>query len=250
MKGLDRLLQKWRIGQVRPHVPPRARVLDVGSAGDAALFRQLPGIREYVGVDPEMGSSGRIAPNALLVRGRFPDALRSEEPFDVIAMLAMLEHVPPDEQPGLASGCVEYLRPGGKLVVTVPSPAVDPLLDVLHRLRLVDGMALEQHYGFDVSSTRKVFEAAGLELVVHRRFQLGLNNLFVFKKPDSESGTGPTRGRPTGFGMPTVVATLCLACLAAVYIGHGIQTIWKADGTDLHRRRIRATLRLAAPESL
>jgi hypothetical protein len=43
-------------------------------------------------------------------------------------------------------------------------------------------MSLEQHHGFEASSTRSLFERQGLKLVLHQRFQLGLNNLFVFKR--------------------------------------------------------------------
>ena len=63
-------------------------------------------------------------------------------------MLAVLEHVQPAEQPVFAAACAKHLRPGGLLVVTTPAPAVDLILDVLTFLRLIDGMSLEQHYGF------------------------------------------------------------------------------------------------------
>src|SRR5262249_5180958 len=104
-------------------------------------------------------------------------------PFDAITMLAVMEHIPLDQQAPLAQGCFRYLRPGGRLILTVPSALVDPILNVLRALRLIHGMSLEEHYGFDASQTPAIFRAAGLELVTARKFQLGLNNLFVFEKP-------------------------------------------------------------------
>ncbi len=52
-------------------------------------------------------------------------------------------------------------------------------------LRLADGMAVEEHDGFDVERTRSLFETAKLPLYRERRFQLGLNRLYVFEMPRS-----------------------------------------------------------------
>lgn len=74
------------------------------------------------------------------------------------------------------------MAPGGRIIATVPEPAVDRIVDVLLRLGLADGMALHEHHGFSPSETRAIFEPAGFRLLAHRRFQLGLNNLFVFER--------------------------------------------------------------------
>jgi hypothetical protein len=72
------------------------------------------------------------------------------------------------------------LEHGGVLVATVPSPLVDHILHVLMFLRLIDGQEAHQHYGFVPKDLIKLFEG-NLRLVKHRKFQLGLNNLFVFE---------------------------------------------------------------------
>ena len=96
-------------------------------------------------------------------------------------MLAVLEHFPEDAYAGLGANCARFLKPNGRLVITVPSPLVDRILVVLKGLRLVDGMSLEEHHGYDTTRTRTVFEPR-FRLIRHQRFQLGLNNLFVFEK--------------------------------------------------------------------
>jgi SAM-dependent methyltransferase len=181
MKFIDRVLQRWRIGKARPYVALGARVLDIGCA-DGELFRHLPGIGEGVGVDPDLAESVSAGPQTTLVKGLFPQALPDQRPFDVITLLAVLEHVPPEYQTPLALDCARYLKPGGHLVITVPSPLVDYILTGLRACRLIHGMALEQHYGYDPRQTGTLFAVGGLELVKARRFQLGLNNLFVFRK--------------------------------------------------------------------
>jgi len=181
MKALDRLLQRWRIGKARPYVAPGARLLDIGCA-DGEIFRRIAHIEEGVGVDPDLPQVTLKLPNAVLLRGFFPEVLPDERPFDVITLLAVLEHVPPEAQGALAEACARHLKPGGHLVITVPSPFVDHILSVLRFCRLIHGMALEQHYGYDPRQTATLFAVGGLELVRSRRFQLGLNHLFVFKK--------------------------------------------------------------------
>jgi hypothetical protein len=50
-------------------------------------------------------------------------------------------------------------------------------------VRLIDGMSLEQHYGYDITQTPALFCSAGFTLLNAKKFQFGLNNLFVFEKP-------------------------------------------------------------------
>lgn len=182
MTSIDRYLQRWRFSKVRPYLTPASRVLDIGAA-DGALYAYQPHVARFVGIDPDAEQARQIGPTAQLLRGTFPDVLDPSEVFDVIAMLAVLEHVPPRDQGPLARACATHLAPGGVLVITVPSPVVDRILAVLMALGLVHGMAVEQHYGFEAARTPAIFVAAGLALVDARRFQLGVNNLFVFVKP-------------------------------------------------------------------
>lgn len=181
MTTLDKLLQKWRASKVAPYLSRQARVLDIG-CGDGSLFRQFTGrFREGIGIDPGLRRSVDDG-SCRLIAGSFPGALRDSRPFDVITLLAVLEHVPPPEQAKLAGDIADRLKNGGHLVVTVPSPLVDPILNALRTLGLVHGMSLEQHYGFRTEQTPHIFGSKGLRLVRQRRFQLGLNNLFVFQK--------------------------------------------------------------------
>lgn len=182
MKAIDRWLQRWRIAKAAPWIEPGSRVLDIGCA-DGALFRQLGDrIRAGVGIDAELAQRV-VQPGYELLPGHFPEALTDRgAPFDAITLLAVLEHVPPEGQAELARACARHLVPGGHLVITAPGPLVDPILDVLCFLRVIDGMALDQHYGFRPADTPAIFEPHGFELVEQARFQLGLNHLFVFRR--------------------------------------------------------------------
>jgi SAM-dependent methyltransferase len=193
MKPLDRFLQHWRIHKTRPYITRGARVLDIGCA-DGELFRVLtPIIGEGVGIDPDL-ERPLTTPMYRLIRGWFPQALPDSEPFDTITLLAVLEHIPLGQQAEFARDCVRALTPNGRLIITVPSPLVDHILAILLRLRLVDGMAVEQHYGFKPDRVPALF-GQEMRLVTARTFQFGLNHLFVFQKCSSEMSA--RRGRKT-----------------------------------------------------
>ena len=181
MKPVDRMLQRWRIAQARPYIASGARVLDIGCA-DGVLFDRLKSrIGEGIGIDPDLDHSVDMG-HYRLIAGWFPQDLPDARPFDVITMLAVLEHLPPDHLTRLAQDCAQFLKPGGYLVVTVPSPAVDRILDLLKLVSIIDGMSLEEHHGFDPGKTISIFSVGGLALVKAKKFQIGLNNLFVFSK--------------------------------------------------------------------
>jgi SAM-dependent methyltransferase len=199
MTLLDRALQQWRIRKAATYLKAGYRVLDVGCA-DGTLFHRVKGLGESVGVDPnlEMNHSSEV-PNVHFIRGLFPQILLANDSprmiFDAITMLAVLEHITQDQYPALVSGCARLLREGGQLIITVPSPAVDCILAVLTNMRLADGMSLEQHHGFEPHQTRDIFHAHGFQAIAHHRFQLGLNNLFVFRRDATEAPS------PAGAGL-------------------------------------------------
>ncbi len=123
------------------------------------------------------------APRFRLLPGDFPEAVPEGETFDVITMLAVIEHLPPERLEAAASASARLLRPRGRVVITVPSPVVDSILHRLLRLRLVAGMGVHEHHGFDPDELPVIFGTAGFRLLRRRRFQFWLNNLFVFVRP-------------------------------------------------------------------
>lgn len=98
-----------------------ASVLDVG-CGDGYLLGQLPDdIPIRCGVD--------INERALaFARAFFPEIdYRSEaladveEQFDVVSAVEVLEHIPDAEVEGFLKAAAERVKPGGALIVTIPS---------------------------------------------------------------------------------------------------------------------------------
>ncbi len=183
MKQLDRFIQRWRMRQALRFIPAGALVIDIG-AHEGELFEALgPGLIRGFGVEPLLRQA-RDGPNYHIAPGYFPAVRPAEGGWDAITLLAVLEHVPTKEQPGLMAACHELLKPGGRVIITVPAQAVDHILAALRFLRLIDGMSLEEHYGFEPADTARIFARPHFRLRHHSRFQAGLNHLFVFERSD------------------------------------------------------------------
>jgi len=181
VRPIDIVLQRWRIAIARRWIPRGARVLDVG-CHQGELFESLGGrLGQSVGIDPLARPAEtptyRLLPTGFSGPLPFPAAS-----FDVITMLAVLEHI--EQRQSLADECRRLLVPHGVVIITVPQPTVERILELLLAARLADGMSLEQHHGFDPLETQDLFCSCGFVLEHHSLFQLGLNNLFVFRKRD------------------------------------------------------------------
>ena len=132
MRILDRLLQDWRARVARRWIPTGSQVLDIGC--HQGEFLQSLG--EHIG--PSVGIDPLALPREGLRFEFVAEAVRESIPplpirgFDTIVMLATLEHI---RDKVLARECHRLLRPGGRVIITVPSPFVDELVELLRRLR-------------------------------------------------------------------------------------------------------------------
>ena len=183
MKKLDYYLQNVRIGKAVHFIKPGDSILDIGS-GEAPLFLYLNnnGVKfKGVGFDPDVKEVIR-AENYTIYNEMFPNDSIGGTRFNIITALAVLEHIPKEQLENFVENCYRHLAPGGLMVLTVPSKEVDFILKILISCRILHGMEVGQHYGYDTGGTIPLFAAKGFELVKHRKFQFGLNNLFVFRK--------------------------------------------------------------------
>ncbi|HXH17916.1 MAG TPA: methyltransferase domain-containing protein [Chitinophagales bacterium] len=181
MTFLDKYLQNARINQARKFVRKNDVVLDIGAA-DGVMFEKWRGwIQRGFGIDPRLKHEIKTALYTL-IPGYFPQVTPKELTFDVITMLAVIEHIPAAQQAMLAENCYKLLNEKGRIIITVPSPPVDAILDVLLKLRLLHGMSIEEHYGYKPEQTTQIFPSKYFRLIHQSTFQFGLNNLFVFEK--------------------------------------------------------------------
>ena len=198
LRPLDRALRSWRIRKVGPYLRSGSRVLDVGCYDGSLFARFADRITKGVGVDPALVGSGRRARFDFIAEP-FPTSRIGDERFDVITLLAVLEHVEPSSLVAWRDACERHLATDGVVVATVPSPRVDDMLELLGRMHLIAGMAVHEHHGFDPSDVPRLFSTGAMELEVEERFELGMNNLFVFRKLEPGDGAS-RRSAPRRFG--------------------------------------------------
>ena len=182
MKHLDKVLRDWRIRVASRYIRPNDKILDFGCF-DGHLFKMLESkpIGSSVGIDPLITESIGMGKHEL-ISGTFPECLPESRTFDCIVMLAVLEHIPREQQRQFDWEFFKLLNPSGRIIITVPSASVDQILTVLIKLRLIDGMSVDEHYGFKTEEVFTLFDNERYTLLKYSKFQLGLNNLFVFQK--------------------------------------------------------------------
>lgn len=180
MKKFDIYLQNVRIRKAAAFIREGDRVLDIG-ASDGELFQRVAKISEGVGIEPHV--TQKISRDRYtLLPGYFPEALQDDRKFDAVVMLAVVEHIPVETLKQMAVAIESRLNPAGRLIITVPDPKVDKILEVLLKFKIIDGMDVDEHYGYDFHQTESIFAVGQMSLLKKKKFQLGLNNLFVFEK--------------------------------------------------------------------
>ncbi len=181
MKYLDIFLQKWRMRKAAQFVPPNSSILDIGCE-DGYFFTYFNHLVSYgVGIDPYLDQDKEYA-NYKLIKGHFPSQFYLSLSFDVVLMIATIEHLPLQNQIDTINSCYQLLKPNGRIILTIPAPLVDIILIVLKKLGLVEARSLHEHYGFEVSQINLLFDKNDWNLYHKEHFQLGLNHIFIFEK--------------------------------------------------------------------
>lgn len=180
MKYIDQLLQNERIKKAVPWIRDNAVVLDIGCYNGALLQKIESRISYGYGIDPLLEHK-IMKEKYILFPGKFPYDLPKElTSFDVITALAVFEHLSEEERPFFVQSIKQKLRPGGRIILTIPNKQVDHILKFLIKIKLIDGMSLEEHHGFETIKTFELFFQEGFILEQYNKFQLGLNNLYIF----------------------------------------------------------------------
>ena len=184
MKLFDQFLRSWRVRVALKYIPEGANCFfDIG-CDDGFLLKKIQAKNfQLDGCDPRLNIKP-IGGYSKLCKGFFPAVMNEEhlkQTYDAIFSLAVFEHFTDADLKDTAKTVRKMLKPNGRLIVTVPHPFVDKIIDILQFLRIMDGTAIEEHHEFDPNSLPELFSES-LKCTAHKNFQLGLNNLFVFER--------------------------------------------------------------------
>lgn len=180
MRSLDYIIQGWRYRKVEPYIPYGCKILDIGGGDGSFLLRIQDRIDEGVCIDPliEEKKEGKL----ISIKSRVSDKLPFPDYFfDAVTMLAVYEHLGSQRQ-SITREVFRVLKKQGLALLTVPSHLVDYISKALMSAGLADGPSIEEHNFFRSSDTQVIFKECGFKLKLLSKFQLGLNNLFIFEK--------------------------------------------------------------------
>jgi len=161
----------------------RGEVLDLACGFGKVIPLLRPG-QSYLGVEgsPQFIKilNDQYPGYQFIVRDLDLNELNLERQFDTILLVAVIEHL---EHPAhLVAQLPRYLKAGGRLVMTTPSPFGDKI----HRAGAIIGLfskdAVREHETiFSHKMMVDLIEPNGLEIEGYRRFLLGGNQLFICK---------------------------------------------------------------------
>ncbi|NIS78878.1 MAG: methyltransferase domain-containing protein [Anaerolineales bacterium] len=178
---LEPLLARLRTRQANKLIPSNlrlGRILDIGCGSDP-YFLAHTSFKEKFAIDQLPAPSTRpditwhtidLNSTAMLpFQGRF---------FDVISLLAVVEHLNPEMLVELFRECYRALKPEGMVVLTTPAAWSDRILRVMARLKLVSKEEIDDHvFAYTLPLIGWYFGMAGFSM--HKLdfgyFELGLN---------------------------------------------------------------------------
>ncbi len=181
---LEPILRQLRIRRVLPTIRryPDCCLLDIGCGWDYRLLTILePFIKSGIGIDCKVEEleNGKIKTIKMIIADVLPFASGS---FDVITMLAVLEHL--SDPMNMVKEIERVLKNDGRLVITVPSKSAQPVLEFLsYRLKIVNTDEIRDHKKYyNRDELKKLFSQTGMIMERHEYFQLGMDNFCIIKK--------------------------------------------------------------------
>jgi ubiquinone/menaquinone biosynthesis C-methylase UbiE len=188
---LEPLLRTLRLRRIMQFIPDHATVLDVGCGHSATLLKALsPRIAMGYGLDfkapTELAPAGQTGyPNLQVQQALFTQQLPyPTASMDVVTMVAVLEHIA--DEAAMVAEVYRVLKPGGQLVLTVPSVWAQPVLELLaYRLHWVSEAEIRDHKRYYTRTTlhHALVTVGRFTQFRHRYFQWGMNNECRVVKP-------------------------------------------------------------------
>jgi SAM-dependent methyltransferase len=175
-------------------------MLDLG-CGDCTAAQFTP---DYVGVDSNRDFlPDPAATSAATVQGSGHNLPFRDGAFKTVLAMAVLEHIA--DPMGCLREALRVLAPGGRLVMTTPTPMGDWIHHWLARVNITSKHAADEHQS--VLSPDALCECvveAGFVLERHKLFLFGGNQVLIARRIDAEAL------RPSGTSTPAPVTRLPL----------------------------------------
>ena len=148
---LEPLLARLRTRRANRLIPAELRaerILNIG-CGSFPYFLAHTAFREKFAVDQLQMPAETARQNRIefftLDLNQEPRLPFNSAYFDVVTLLAVVEHLNPDSMALLFQEACRVLKPGGAVILTTPAAWSDGLLRFMARLRLVSAEEIHEH---------------------------------------------------------------------------------------------------------
>lgn len=172
--SIEPYLRRARINRISPFIPSGGVFVDIGCGDPALLIDAVKDRMDFcIGIDVDAKSELRenVEIKKCFIKRKLPI---ESELANTVTMLAVLEHL--DYPRAIARELFRIMKPGGVLLLTVPSPRNKWLLELLAVFGIVRKEMIEQHkHYFTVQELDELFHEAGFRDVEVKLFQLGMN---------------------------------------------------------------------------
>lgn len=172
---LEPVFRKLRAGKVMRHLRKDMSVCDIGCGDGSFLFTISPYIARGYGFDKK--AAERSFDNVVIKKSHIEGTVPlGDGSMDCVTMMAVLEHL--EEPENVLRECNRILKPGGRILLTTPSPPAKPVLEFLsYRLNVVNPEEIRDHKRyFSKEDLREILTASGFKDVKVKAFEAGLNN--------------------------------------------------------------------------
>jgi len=140
---LDKFIQRYRFVIIEPYIPSGCMLADLGCG--TGLFLRFIKNRISAGYGIDTSTPDATNENIQFIKGNLEEGIPLEDQsVDVVTALALLEHLENPEN--LAIEIYRILKPGGRCLLTTPSPKAKPLLEFLaYRLKIISERDIADH---------------------------------------------------------------------------------------------------------
>lgn len=172
--SIEPFLRRARINRISPFIPSGGVLVDIGCGDPALLIDAVKGRMDFcIGIDVDAESKLRenIEIKKCFIKRKIPV---ESELANTVTILAVLEHL--DYPRAIAHELFRIMKPGGILLLTVPSPRNKWFLEFLAFFGIVRKEMIVQHrHYFTVQELDELFREVGFRHVEIKLFQLGMN---------------------------------------------------------------------------